>query len=94
MVLTLFLNLKVRKSACDALYNLPILSTKFAGEALNLLMDVLNDDSVSVRLQALETLHHMAMSKCLKLQEAHMHMVQLILILCFEVFQLLGIGVQ
>ncbi|XP_022157326.1 protein SIEL isoform X2 [Momordica charantia] len=65
---------QVRKSACDALYNLPILSTKFAGEALNLLMDVLNDDSVSVRLQALETLHHMAMSKCLKLQEAHMHM--------------------
>lgn len=65
----------MRKSACDALYNLTILSTKFAGEALNLLMDILNDDSVSVRSQALETLHHMGMSNCLKLQEAHMHMV-------------------
>lgn len=75
MILTLSLNLKVRKSACDALFNLIILSTKFAGEALSLLMDVLNDDSVSVRLQALETLHHMAISNCLQLQEAHMHMV-------------------
>uniref|UniRef100_A0A0A0LS72 Integrator complex subunit 4/Protein SIEL C-terminal Ig-like domain-containing protein n=1 Tax=Cucumis sativus TaxID=3659 RepID=A0A0A0LS72_CUCSA len=65
---------QVRRSACDALFNLIILSTKFAGEALSLLMDMLNDDSVSVRLQALETLHHMAMSNCLKLQEAHMHM--------------------
>ncbi|XP_022982770.1 protein SIEL [Cucurbita maxima] len=65
---------QVRKSACDALFNLIILSTKFSGEALSLLMDVLNDDSVSVRLQALETLHHMAISNCLQLQEAHMHM--------------------
>ncbi|CAK9327124.1 unnamed protein product [Citrullus colocynthis] len=65
---------QVRRSACDALFNLTILSTKFAGEALSLLMDILNDDSVSVRLQALETLHHMAMSNCLKLQEVHMHM--------------------
>uniref|UniRef100_A0A9I9CKK5 Integrator complex subunit 4/Protein SIEL C-terminal Ig-like domain-containing protein n=1 Tax=Cucumis melo TaxID=3656 RepID=A0A9I9CKK5_CUCME len=65
---------QVRRSACDAMFNLIILSTKFAGEALSLLMDMLNDDSVSVRLQALETLHHMAKSNCLKLQEAHMHM--------------------
>jgi integrator complex subunit 4 len=38
-------------------------------------MDMLNDDSVVVRLQALETMHHMAINGCLKLQEKHFHMV-------------------
>lgn len=68
-------NLKVRWSACHSLHTLTILSAKFAGEALNLLMDVLNDDSLNVRLRALETMHHMATCDHLKVQETHMHMV-------------------
>ena len=67
--------MKVRKSACHSSWTLTALSTKFAVEVLNLLIDVLNDDSMVVRLQALETLHHMAASDCLKVQETHMHMV-------------------
>lgn len=74
------LNLKVRKSAYQSLCTLTILSADFAREALNLLMDVLNDDSVVVRLQALETMHYMAINGFLKLQEKHMHMV------CFSLF--------
>lgn len=67
--------LKVRKSACHSLSALIVLSADFALEALTLLMDMLNDDSVNVRLQALETMHHMATCDRLKLQEKHMHMV-------------------
>ncbi|KAJ7950055.1 protein SIEL [Quillaja saponaria] len=66
--------LEVRKSACQSLHTLIMQSAKFAGEALNFLMDVLNDDSLVVRLQALETMHHMAVCDSLKVQETHMHM--------------------
>ncbi|KAL6955254.1 hypothetical protein U1Q18_045534 [Sarracenia purpurea var. burkii] len=65
---------EVRKSACHSLHMLSILSADFAGEALTLLMDVLNDDSTIVRLQALETMRCMALFDRLKLQETHMHM--------------------
>ncbi|XP_045798541.1 protein SIEL-like [Trifolium pratense] len=65
---------EVRKSACQSLHTLTVLSVEFAREALDLLMDMLNDDSVVVRLQALETMHHMAINGCLKLQEKHLHM--------------------
>lgn len=65
----------MRKSVCQSLGRLTILSIEFAREALDLLMDMLNDDSVVVRLQALETMHHMAINRCLKLQEKHLHMV-------------------
>lgn len=68
-------NLKVRWSACHSLQMLTSLSLKFAGEALKLLMDVLNDDSVDVRLRALEAMHYMATCDHLKVQETHMHMV-------------------
>ncbi|KAM7532040.1 hypothetical protein LguiB_035450 [Lonicera macranthoides] len=61
-------------SACCSLRPLAILSVNFSGEALNLMMDVLNDDSLEVRLNALETMHHMATFGCLRVQEAHMHM--------------------
>lgn len=67
--------LKVRRSACCALRTFTILDGDFACEAVNLLMVMLNDDSVIVRLQALETMHHMATFDCLKLQEEHLHMV-------------------
>lgn len=40
-------------------------------------MDVLNDDSTAVRLQALDTMHHMAMGGHLKVQQANLHMVNL-----------------
>ncbi|KAI4356079.1 hypothetical protein L6164_000129 [Bauhinia variegata] len=65
---------EVRKSACQSLQTLTILSAEFAQEALNLLMDVLNDDSMVVRLEALETMHCMAISGRLKVQEKHLHM--------------------
>ncbi|PON42479.1 Coatomer beta subunit [Parasponia andersonii] len=65
---------EVRKTACHSLSTLIVLSTDFALEALNLLMDILNDDTVIVRLQALETVHCMATCDCLKLQEKHMHL--------------------
>lgn len=63
-----------RRSACSSLHTLSILSSDFACKALNLLVDVLNDDSIVVRLQALETMHHMAKFGHLKLQEAHLDM--------------------
>lgn len=65
---------EVRESACRALQTLAILSSSFSNEVVNLLMDVLNDDSMAVRLQALDTLHHVAMFGHLKLQEEHLHM--------------------
>ncbi|XVF76894.1 hypothetical protein PTKIN_Ptkin13bG0303900 [Pterospermum kingtungense] len=64
---------EVRMSACYSLRTLTVFSLRFAGEALNLLMDMLNDDSTDVRLQALDTMHHMATSGHLKIEEMHMH---------------------
>lgn len=69
------LDLKVRMSACYSLRTLTVFSAKFAGEALNLLMDMLNDDSRFVRLQALETMHQMATCDHLKVEETHTHTV-------------------
>lgn len=65
---------EVRSSACYSLRMPAILSADFAAEALDLLMDVLNDDSTIVRLQVLETIHHMAVCGHLKVKEMHMHM--------------------
>ncbi|XP_028111999.1 LOW QUALITY PROTEIN: protein SIEL-like [Camellia sinensis] len=65
---------EVRRSACHAIQTLSILSADFSGEALTLLVDVLNDDSMVVRLQALETMRCMALFDHLKVQETHMHM--------------------
>lgn len=52
-----------------------MISSEFSGEAINLLMDMLNDDSVIVRLKALETMCHMATCDHLSLEVMHMHMV-------------------
>ncbi|GMP51385.1 hypothetical protein CsSME_00017636 [Camellia sinensis var. sinensis] len=65
---------EVRRSACHAIQTLSILSADFSGDALTLLVDVLNDDSMVVRLQALETMRCMALFDHLKVQETHMHM--------------------
>ncbi|KAL2509940.1 Protein SIEL [Forsythia ovata] len=65
---------EVRRSACRSLCMLTAVSAEFASEAVNILMDMLNDDSVVVRLQALETIHFMAISDHLKVEEAHLHM--------------------
>ncbi|XP_027352291.1 protein SIEL isoform X3 [Abrus precatorius] len=70
---------EVRKSACQSICTLTSLSVEFAREALDLLVDALNDDSVVVRLQALETMHHMAINGCLKLHEKHLCMFLLTL---------------
>lgn len=53
------------------------ISGGFAVEAVNILSYVLNDDSVVARLEALKTIHHMAMSECVMMQEAHVDMVYL-----------------
>ncbi|XP_052199540.1 protein SIEL isoform X1 [Diospyros lotus] len=65
---------EVRRSACYALQQLSILSADFAGEALNLVLNVLNDDSMVVRIQALEAMCCMVLFDHLKVQETHMHM--------------------
>ncbi|KAH6777922.1 hypothetical protein C2S51_009234 [Perilla frutescens var. frutescens] len=71
---------QVRRSACHALQTLTVLSAKFSGGTVDRLMDMLNDDSVVVRLQALETLHHIAIHDHLKVAESHMHMFFSVLI--------------
>ncbi|KAL8517164.1 hypothetical protein ACS0TY_015397 [Phlomoides rotata] len=63
---------QVRRSACHALQMLTDLSAEFAGMVVPRLMDMLNDDSEVVRLQALQTLHHMAISDHLKVEESHL----------------------
>ncbi|WCJ27975.1 ARM repeat superfamily protein [Euphorbia peplus] len=65
---------EMRQSACHSLRNLVILSSEFADRALNILMDILNDDSLVVRLEALDTLYLMATSENLNVKEMHMHM--------------------
>lgn len=50
-------------------------STEFARQAVNILMDMLNDDSVVVRLQALETVRYMAISDHLMVEETILHRV-------------------
>ncbi|GER55763.1 integrator complex subunit [Striga asiatica] len=65
---------QVRRSACHALQVPVVLSAKFAAGAVHILMDMLIDDSDIVRLQALETLHHMAIHEHLKVEESHLHM--------------------
>ena len=56
---------------------LSVLSAKFADQAVNFLMDLLNDDAMVVRLEVLEALHHVATFDCLKVPEIHRHMVSL-----------------
>lgn len=65
---------EVRTACCDSLGSLTIFSIQFADGALNLLMDMLNDDTSIVRLQTLHTMYKMAAYDRLKVQERHMHM--------------------
>ncbi|KAK4766725.1 hypothetical protein SAY87_008367 [Trapa incisa] len=51
---------EVWDSACCPVQKLTALSSKFSGEAINLLIDMLNDDSMAVQLHALETMQLMA----------------------------------
>ncbi|KAE8711640.1 leucine-rich repeat receptor-like protein kinase IMK2-like [Hibiscus syriacus] len=64
---------EVRMSACFSLRTLTVFSLQFACEALKLMMDMLNDDSIIVRLQALDTIHHMATNNHLKVEKIDMH---------------------
>ncbi|XP_072997990.1 protein SIEL isoform X1 [Typha latifolia] len=65
---------EVRTIACRSLGMLTKFSVQFADDALNLLMDMLNDDAEVVRLQVLQTLFDMATYDRLQVQEKHMHM--------------------
>ncbi|XP_019705913.1 protein SIEL isoform X3 [Elaeis guineensis] len=65
---------QVRTIACQSLGMLATFSIQFADNALNLLMDMLNDDAEAVRLQTLQTLFHMATHDHLRVQEKHMDM--------------------
>ncbi|RWR82039.1 protein SIEL isoform X1 [Cinnamomum micranthum f. kanehirae] len=65
---------EVRKAACNSLGSLTTFSIQFADDALNLLMDILNDDTSMVRLQTLNTMFQMAVYDRLKVHEKHMHM--------------------
>lgn len=67
--------MKVRESACRSLQKWTVISLEFSAQVINWLVDVLNDDSSAVRLSALATMHHMAVNRRLKLQDAHLHMV-------------------
>ncbi|KAL6645787.1 hypothetical protein ACP70R_017395 [Stipagrostis hirtigluma subsp. patula] len=65
---------QVRTVACKSLGALAKFSTQFAQKALDLLMDMMNDDTEAVRLQTLQALLDMATYGCLSVQEKHMHM--------------------
>ncbi|KAI3882019.1 hypothetical protein MKW92_050080 [Papaver armeniacum] len=65
---------EVRSSACNSLGMLIAFSVRFANDTLDLLIDMLNDHSMVVRLQTLETMYHMVACDRLKVQEAHMQM--------------------
>ncbi|XP_008654333.1 protein SIEL isoform X2 [Zea mays] len=65
---------EVRRTACKSLGALAKFSTQYTEKALDLLMDMMNDDTEAVRLQALEALFSMATYGCLSVQEKHMHM--------------------
>ncbi|KAK9102154.1 hypothetical protein Sjap_019408 [Stephania japonica] len=66
---------EVRISACTSLGRLSIISVQFANGALDMLLSLLNDDSMAVRLQSLETMSHMATCHCLHVRERHMHIL-------------------
>ncbi|KAM0875579.1 hypothetical protein ACQ4PT_036695 [Festuca glaucescens] len=65
---------QVRAAACKALGELAKFSNQYAQKALDLLMDMMNDDTEAVRLQTLRTLLDMATYGHLSVQEKHMHM--------------------
>ncbi|ONM12882.1 Protein SIEL [Zea mays] len=65
----------VRRTACKSLGALAKFSTQYTEKALDLLMDMMNDDTEAVRLQALEALFRMSTYGCLSVHEKHMHMV-------------------
>ncbi|KAI4318958.1 hypothetical protein MLD38_032610 [Melastoma candidum] len=65
---------EVRSSVCQSLRKLGTLSSAFAVEAMNYLMDMLNDDEIIVRLQALESMRRMAVHGYLFVPSAHVHM--------------------
>ncbi|KAJ1297692.1 hypothetical protein BS78_01G396100 [Paspalum vaginatum] len=65
---------QVRTVACQSLGALAKFSKQYAEKALDLLMDMMNDDTRAVRLQTLQALFQMATYGCLSVQEKHMHM--------------------
>ena len=72
----------MRTAACKTLGALAKFSNNYSQKALDLLMDMMNDDTEAVRLQTLQTLLDMATYGHLSVQEKHMHMVLIINIMC------------
>ncbi|XP_047330619.1 protein SIEL [Impatiens glandulifera] len=71
---------EVRTSACRTMNKLTSVSAVFSKESLSFLMDMVNDDSMVVRLKVLETMHYMATSNHLNMQETHIHMFLFMLV--------------
>ncbi|TVU47490.1 hypothetical protein EJB05_07093 [Eragrostis curvula] len=65
---------QVRTAACKSMGALAKFSTQYAQKALDMLMDMMNDDTEAVRLQTLRALFLMATYRCLSVQEQPMHM--------------------
>ncbi|GJN08239.1 hypothetical protein PR202_ga26139 [Eleusine coracana subsp. coracana] len=65
---------QVRTAACKSMGALAKFSPQYAQKALDMLMDMMNDDTQAVRLQTLQALFRMATYGCLNVQEQHMHM--------------------
>ncbi|KAL6907461.1 hypothetical protein ACP4OV_002500 [Aristida adscensionis] len=65
---------QVRTAACKSMGALAKFSSQYSQKALDLLMDMMNDDTEVVRLQTLQALFDMATYGCLSVQEMHMHM--------------------
>ncbi|CAM6096233.1 unnamed protein product [Calypogeia fissa] len=65
---------EVRSGAVKALAKLGISSEKMANGALELIVDMINDDSSHVRQEAIEALTNLALAGRLSVLEAHLHM--------------------
>ncbi|KAJ3682776.1 hypothetical protein LUZ60_013003 [Juncus effusus] len=73
---------EVRLEACKSLGKLALFCTKFADGALNLLMDLINDDYELIRLEALNSISNMATRGFLNMQEKHSEMFEGLLMDC------------
>ncbi|KAG0452435.1 hypothetical protein HPP92_025099 [Vanilla planifolia] len=65
---------EVRLAACKSLGLISILSIQFAASALDLLMDMLNDDAIAIRLLTLEILYQMTTNDWFVVQDKHWEM--------------------
>lgn len=67
--------MQVRSGALKALAKLGMTSEKMAHGSLELILDMINDDSLHVRQQTIQALTNLALAGRLSVLEAHLHMV-------------------